>query len=216
MKVIKKIFNAILYGLAWILSLVFNNFVLCPFKIVAGYIGVINFRRRLRCSGKRIKIGSGNTFEGLKNITIGDGFVSDKGLWLATYSEYAGEKFAPHISIGNNVHFSRYCHIGAVGNIVISDNVLLGSNVLINDHAHGTSVMSNVPRTEMPLVSKGGIVIGKNVWIGDNACILSGVTIGDNCIVGANSVVTKSFEESGLIIAGSPAKIIKKMENPKG
>lgn len=56
------------------------------------------------------------------------------------------------------------------------------------------------------------MTIGKNVWICDNVCILPGVTIGDNCIIAAGSVVTKSFEEEGLLIGGVPAKVIKKME----
>lgn len=52
------------------------------------------------------------------------------------------------------------------------------------------------------------IVIGNNVWLSANVIILPGVRIGNNCIVGAGSVVTKSFEEDNLIIAGNPAKII--------
>lgn len=56
------------------------------------------------------------------------------------------------------------------------------------------------------------MTIGKNVWICDNVCILPGVKIGDNCIIAAGSVVTKSFEEEGLLIGGVPAKVIKKME----
>ena len=62
---------------------------------------------------------------------------------------------------------------------------------------------------ERDLHSKGAVVIGKNVWIGDKVSILSGVTIGDNAVIGANSVVTKSVPE-GCIVAGVPARVIKK------
>lgn len=41
------------------------------------------------------------------------------------------------------------------------------------------------------LESKGEVVIGNNVWLGDKVTILAGVHIGDNVIIGANSVVTK-------------------------
>jgi acetyltransferase-like isoleucine patch superfamily enzyme len=44
-----------------------------------------------------------------------------------------------------------------------------------------------------------------------NAMILPGVHLGDNTIVGAGSVVTKSFPEGNVVIAGNPAKIIKKL-----
>lgn len=54
------------------------------------------------------------------------------------------------------------------------------------------------------------IVIGNHVWVGADVTILKGVTIPDNTIIGANSVVTKSFEEKHCVIAGSPAKILKR------
>lgn len=50
--------------------------------------------------------------------------------------------------------------------------------------------------------------IGDNVYIGPGAKIYGPIKIGHNCVIGANSVVTKSFEECGLTIAGVPAKII--------
>ena len=56
-------------------------------------------------------------------------------------------------------------------------------------------------------MSKGEVVIGNNVWIGDKATILAGVTVGDNVIVGANSVVTKDIP-SNTMVAGVPARII--------
>ena len=56
--------------------------------------------------------------------------------------------------------------------------------------------------------TKGEIIIGNNVWLGDNVCVLPGVTIGDNVIVGANSVVTKDIE-TNTVAAGVPAKEIK-------
>lgn len=52
------------------------------------------------------------------------------------------------------------------------------------------------------------VVIGDNVWIGNNVLILKGVTIGDNAIVAAGSVVTKNVPK-GCVVAGNPAKVIK-------
>lgn len=51
--------------------------------------------------------------------------------------------------------------------------------------------------------------IGRRCFIGANAIILPGVKLGDNTIVGAGAVVTKSFE-GGVILAGNPAKIVRK------
>lgn len=54
----------------------------------------------------------------------------------------------------------------------------------------------------------GRIKIGNDCFIGQNALILLGVELADNIIVAAGSVVTKSFEEKGIIIAGNPARKI--------
>lgn len=53
------------------------------------------------------------------------------------------------------------------------------------------------------------VYIGNHVWIGQGATILKGAKIADNSVVGASSLVTKQYEESNVIIAGNPAKIIK-------
>ncbi|WP_298533201.1 serine acetyltransferase [uncultured Algibacter sp.] len=54
-------------------------------------------------------------------------------------------------------------------------------------------------------------VIGNNVTVGANVCIIGDIKIGDNVIIGAGSVVVKSVP-SNTIIAGNPAKIIKSIE----
>jgi len=50
--------------------------------------------------------------------------------------------------------------------------------------------------------------IGDNCYIGPGAKIYGSIIIGANCVIGANSVVNKSFDKSGVTIAGVPAKII--------
>lgn len=179
-------------------------------KKIIGRIHSIGFRHRLKQHGKNVKISCNNSFEGLRCVTIGNNFSSGDGLWLAAHKKYRNFNYDPCIQIGNNVHFSRYCHVGAINKIVIEDNVLIGSNVLINDHAHGESVLSETPREQMPLFSKGPIVIKKNVWLCDNVCVLPNVTIGENSIIGANSVVTKDIP-ANCVAVGNPAKVIKEL-----
>ena len=62
------------------------------------------------------------------------------------------------------------------------------------------------------LYSKGPIVIGDNVWIGDKVIILDGVKIGNNSIIAAGTVVTKDVPDF-CVVAGNPAKIIKNLGN---
>ena len=46
---------------------------------------------------------------------------------------------------------------------------------------------------EQPIISKGGIVIEDNVWLGLNVSVMDGVTIGEGAVVGAGAVVTKDI-----------------------
>lgn len=55
-----------------------------------------------------------------------------------------------------------------------------------------------------------------NCWIGSGAIILAEVNLGNHVVVAAGSVVTKSFEEDNILIAGTPAKIIKRLDEYKG
>lgn len=54
----------------------------------------------------------------------------------------------------------------------------------------------------------GRIRIGDNCFVGANTTLLYGITLADNIIVAAGSVVTKSFDQSGIIIGGNPARKI--------
>lgn len=63
------------------------------------------------------------------------------------------------------------------------------------------------------------IIIGDHVWIGTEAMILKNSQIGSNSIVGAKSIINKKFTDENVVIAGIPAKIVKKginwrRENP--
>ncbi|GAA6618016.1 acyltransferase [Scytonema sp. NUACC26] len=55
------------------------------------------------------------------------------------------------------------------------------------------------------------ILIGCNVWIGFDACVLPGITIGEGAIVGARSVVTQNVPPY-TIVAGNPARIIRQLD----
>lgn len=119
----------------------------------------------------------------------------------------------PSISIGSYVAIGDDCHITAVNSITIGDGCLFGKKVTITDNSHGKNhtieEMMVSPR-ERNIYSKGPVIIGNNVWIGDKVTICPNVTIGDGAIIGANSVVTKDVPAFS-IVAGSPVRIIKQL-----
>jgi len=148
--------------------------------------------------------------EGLQNISIGKNFSGGKNLRLQAISDYGGEKFAPSITIGNNVTVNPNCQIVAINNVTIGNNVLIASYVFISDHVHGELDYSdiNIQPSNRKLCSKGPVIISDGVWIGQGVSILANIRIGKNVIIGANSVVTKDIPDNA-IAAGIPAKIIK-------
>jgi len=113
------------------------------------------------------------------------------------------------LKVGNRFCINRYSRIVAHQKIEIGNHVTIGQMVGILDHDHNYKMDGQVLKldgyTEAP------IKIGNNIWIGDKCTILKGVTIGDNVIIGANTLVNKDVP-SGVIIGGSPFKILKKIE----
>lgn len=110
-----------------------------------------------------------------------------------------------------NLHSSgskdEYLEIGAFCSISGRSNFLLSGE-------HNYKYLSTYPfkyrMFHLPenILTKGPIIIEDDVWIGDEALILSGVKIGKGAIVAAGSVVTKDIPPYA-IVGGNPAKIIK-------
>lgn len=143
-------------------------------------------------------------------ISLGSNSYIHSNCFFGCWKKFHRQEFSPSISIGEHCNIGQYTHITACNKVVIGNGLLTGKFVLISDNSHGglSEEESLIPPNKRLLKTKGEIVIGNNVWIGDKATVLSGVSIGDNVIVAANSVVTKSVP-SNCIIAGAPAKIVK-------
>lgn len=155
-------------------------------------------------SCEKLIIGKNVSFRGTKNISIGNYVSLGNQSWIDAIEPGV-------INIGSHVSFSQNVHVAAKNKVIIGDGCLFGSDVLITDHDHSFSAssLSQYPK-DRPLSIKGPTILGKNVWLGDNVKILSGVELGNNVVVAANSVVTKSFE-GNVLIGGIPAKKIKKI-----
>ena len=147
---------------------------------------------------------------GKEYIELNYGFTCGFGCRLEAYPKNENEKV---LIFGKNVQINDYVHITAREKVLIEDNVLIASKVFISDLDHGyyssdTIFDINITPIERKLFSKP-VIIHKNVWIGENVSILSGVEIGENSIIGAGSIVTKNIPMNTIAV-GNPARVIKK------
>ena len=111
-------------------------------------------------------------------------------------------------SVGKNCKISSHTFI--CEGVHIEDNVFIGHNVTFINDKHPRSAN---PDGTMQTEEDWKVVetfVKKGASIGSSATILCGVTIGEMAIIGAGAVVTKNVP-SNTIVAGVPAKVIKKV-----
>ncbi len=107
-------------------------------------------------------------------------------------------------SIGPNV-FGPGVAIVHHGLLIIAPTTRIGRNCRIHMGVHigGAAVFVDPEKA-----SEYSPRLGDNVYIAPGAKIYGPIRIGSNCTIGANAVVTKDFEDEGLLIAGVPARAL--------
>ena len=109
----------------------------------------------------------------------------------------------------NDVSFSNTIFNTMSGTITIGNNCFFSQNCMLLTGKHDyTKCDSDVLRDTV--IQNRDIFIGDGTWLASGCIILGSVKIGKNCVVSAGAVVTKNMPDNS-IIAGIPAKIIKKI-----
>lgn len=114
-----------------------------------------------------------------------------------------------NVKLGQNVYINFNATFLDTCTISLGSRTMVGPNVSFFSATHPLDPV--VRRgTKGPEMGKE-IHIGEDCWIGGNVVILPGVNIGRGSVVGAGSVVTKSVPDF-VVVAGNPAKVIRKIE----
>ncbi|EPJ0730301.1 MULTISPECIES: acyltransferase [Morganella] len=172
-----------LYKLKWFLSALFLSLFCKKIKFPSYFsIPIFSIGLKKVSIGRRVRIFPGSRFE-----------VHNNGF----------------IQIEDNVGIGQNFHITSAGTLIIGKGTIITGNVCI------TNIVHEYREIDKPILEQGILVkdtiIGKNCFIGYAAIIQAGTNLGDHCIVGAHSVVSGEFP-SYCVIAGTPAKIIKKFD----
>lgn len=163
---------------------------------------------RLTCPLFFKRIGKGTSFHGrvrwpipLRNVYIGERCMIGDSTFFRTGRE-------SRIEIGDNCSINSGCHLVANEMISIGNKVAIAEYVSIRDAEHRFTPETGVRGQGYNIAP---ITIGDNVWIGRGVYIGPGVTIGAGSIVGANSLVRAGVYPPGVLIAGTPASVKKRL-----
>lgn len=153
---------------------------------------------RFRCC-KMIVLGKGN------KITFGND-CDMNGLCILVEGEKNTIEFGDNVSV--NASSVQPTVINAIGgtNIAVGSGSLFSNNIEIHSSDyHGIyNIMGERVNPDKD------IVIGRDVWLGLGCKVLKGSIIANGSVVGAGSVVAGVFNEGNVVLAGNPAKVIKR------
>lgn len=98
-----------------------------------------------------------------------------------------------NLKLGHSTDIGAFCYLNAKNNIIIGDNVQIGSHCSL----YTISTIDN---------KFGEIIIGNDTCIGSHSTIMPGIKIGNNVKIGAHSFVNKDIPDD-VIAYGVPIKI---------
>jgi maltose O-acetyltransferase len=101
--------------------------------------------------------------------------------------------------LGSNATIGKYTEIG--NDVMMAPNV----SIITRNHRHDNI---DVPMRLQGYEDYKPVIIGDDVWIGQNVVILPGVSVGKGSIIGSGAVVTRDVPPYA-IVGGVPARVIK-------
>lgn len=143
-------------------------------------------------------------------VELGDRVTIREFAWLQITSDT--NNLGEGIKIGSETYIGPRCNLGAAAFLHIGERCQIGAGVSFIAENHEFSGQDEIFNQG---VTRKGISLGDDCWIGNNVIILDGVNIGDGVVIGAGAVVTKDLPSFSVAV-GNPARIIKTRKNEEG
>ena len=158
----------------------------------------------------QIRVHAGATIDCRRDPFLGNDDCGESAVHIGTSTTIcSGALILPYggeIRIGDNCSVNPLTILYGHGGLSIGNNTRIACHTVIIPAQHQFS-SAGIAICEQGL-SRQGIQIGEDVWIGANVTILDGAIIGNGCVVAAGAVVNRSFP-AGVVIGGVPARELK-------
>lgn len=189
------------------------------YRRAIAFLASIPFRAALRSAGKNVVLSRGFSANHPECVSIGTNVFIGEFCWISmlpvNYQKDAPDiALSPTLTIGDNSYIGRFATFACMNDIFIGNDVMFADRVFVGDCFHGF-MSRELPIKDQYLYSPGPVRIGDGSWIGINVSIMPNVTIGRNCVIGANSVVTSDIPDFH-VAAGSPARVLRAVDDPSG
>jgi acetyltransferase-like isoleucine patch superfamily enzyme len=160
---------------------------------------------RFSSSGGLVRLGAHSRVEcdSREGVKVGRNFKL--GAFSRVVASGSYNDLGQGITVGDNVGISEFAYIGGAGGLRIGSDVIIGQYFSTHPENHVYRDTQRLVREQG--VTRVGIEIGQDCWIGAKVTLLDGVTLGRGCVVAAGSVVNRSFPDFA-IIGGVPAKLL--------
>jgi maltose O-acetyltransferase len=128
-----------------------------------------------------------------------------------TFVKGGGYIYGGGLTTGSQCFINRNCYFDLTGPITLGNNIVVGHGVTFITAEHQ---IGDATRRAGPAQGRE-ITIEDGAWIGANVTILPGINIHKGSIIAAGAVVTKDVPPN-VIVAGTPARVIKELKSEKG
>jgi acetyltransferase-like isoleucine patch superfamily enzyme len=169
--------------------------------------GLINLAHENTGTGNVVRFASGCKFDGSIEVH-GSGNVIDVGTQCVIRGKIVVEGRNQRVTIGAHTTF-----VGVYLLCIEDCNLEIGAHCMFSRdiEIRTSDAHSIIDRaTGRRINAAASVHIGNHVWIGVGALVSKGVRIADDSIVGAKSFVNGVFTEEGVVLAGAPARIVKR------
>lgn len=197
-----------------------------PIPGAAGlFLRKIFFPLLFKKTGRGVVFGRNMTIRHPGKISIGDNVIFDDYTVLdAKGRDNHGITIGDNAVIGRNsiisckggdIRIGDFSNIGPNNSLFSESRLIIGQYVFTAGHTYMVAGGNHgfedreMPIYFQPSVSRGGIIIEDDIWIGATVTIIDGVTIGKGSVIGAASLVNQSIPPMSIAV-GVPARVVKK------